>query len=41
MGEHKMIPTQKKIIGAMDKVSGKLIEFKRKNNIDLVVMKDG
>ncbi|WP_369014934.1 hypothetical protein [Flavobacterium anhuiense] len=34
-------PTQKKIIEAMDKVAEKLIEFKKKNNSDLVVMKDG
>ena len=50
MGEHKTTtttttttttPTQKKIIEAMDKVSEKLIEFKKKNNSDLVVMQDG
>ncbi|WP_165590680.1 MULTISPECIES: hypothetical protein [unclassified Flavobacterium] len=43
MGEHKTTttPTQKKIIEAMDKVAEKLIEFKKKNNSDLVVMKDG
>jgi len=42
-GEYKTTttPTQKKIIEAMDKVSEKLIEFKKKNNSDLVVMKDG
>ena len=34
-------PTQKKIIEAMDKVAEKLIEFKKKNNSDRVVMKDG
>lgn len=36
-----MTPTQKKIIEAMDKVSEELIEFKMKNNSDLVVMQDG
>ena len=43
MREHKTTttPTQKKIIEAMDQVSEKLIEFKKKNNSDLVVMKDG
>lgn len=34
-------PTQKKIIEAMDKVAEKLIEFKKTNDSDLVVMKDG
>ncbi|MET3021284.1 hypothetical protein [Flavobacterium hydatis] len=41
MGEHTTTPTQKKIIEAMDKVSENLIEFKKKNNSDLVVMKEG
>lgn len=34
-------PTQKKIIEAMDKVSEKLIESKKKNNSNLAVMQDG
>lgn len=37
----KTTPTQRKIIDAMDKVYENLIEFKKKNNSDLVVMKDG
>lgn len=41
MGEHKITPTQKKVLEGMDKVYEKLIEFKKKVNSDLVVMQDG
>ena len=41
MEEHRTTSTQKKIIDAMDKVYENLIEFKKKKNSDLVVMKDG
>lgn len=30
MGEHKITPTQKKVLEGMDKVYEKLIEFKKK-----------
>jgi hypothetical protein len=40
MKEFKRSDTQSKILGAMDKVYEKLIEFKKKNNSDLVIMKD-
>ncbi|CAA9203031.1 hypothetical protein FLACOL7796_04576 [Flavobacterium collinsii] len=36
-----MTPTQKKILDAMDEVYENLIEYKKKKNSDLVVMKDG
>jgi hypothetical protein len=41
METSKMTPTQKKILDAMDKVYENLIEYKKKKNSDLVVMKDG
>ncbi|MFV8344017.1 hypothetical protein [Flavobacterium sp. XS2P39] len=41
MEKHKTTLTQKKIIDAIDKVYENLIEFKKKKNSDLVVMKNG
>jgi hypothetical protein len=41
MENHKTTSTQKKVLEGMDKVYEKLIEFKKKTNSDLVVMKDG
>jgi len=41
MKTHKRTSNQKRILEGMDKVYEKLIEFKRKMNSDLVVMKDG
>jgi hypothetical protein len=41
MKTDKTTPTQKKIIDAMDKVYEDLIEFKKKKNSHLIVMKDG
>jgi hypothetical protein len=38
---HKRTANQKRILEGMDKVYEKLIEFKRKMNSELVVMKDG
>jgi hypothetical protein len=40
MKTHKRTSNQKKILEGMDKVYEKLIEFKRKMNSDLVVLKD-
>ena len=40
MKEFKRSATQSKILGAMDQVYEKLIEFKKKNNSELVIMKD-
>ncbi|WP_167330289.1 hypothetical protein [Flavobacterium denitrificans] len=41
MKTYKRSATQTKILDSMDLVYEKLIEFKKKNNSDLVVMKDG
>lgn len=41
MKTDKTTSTQKKILEGMDKVYENLIEFKKKANSDLVVMKDG
>ncbi len=40
METHKMTPNQTKILEGMDKVYDKLIEFKKKMNSELVVLKD-
>jgi hypothetical protein len=40
MKEHKRTSNQKKILEGMDKVYEKLIEFKRKMNSELVILKD-
>ena len=40
MKAFKRTPTQIKILESMDKVYEKLIEFKKKMNSDLVVLKD-
>jgi hypothetical protein len=40
MKSHKMTPNQAKILEGMDKVYDKLIEFKKRMNSELVVMKD-
>ena len=37
---HKRTSNQKRILEGMDKVYEKLIEFKRKMNSELVIMKD-
>ena len=37
---HKRTTKQKRILEGMDKVYEKLIEFKRKMNTELVIMKD-
>ncbi len=41
MKPHKLTANQKKIVEGMDKVYDNLIEFKRKMNSELVVLKDG
>ncbi len=41
MKPHKQTANQKKIVEGMDKVYDNLIEFKRKMNSELVVLKDG
>jgi len=41
MKTHKRTSNQKRILEGMDKVYEKLIEFKKKMNSELVVMKDG
>ncbi|MEO8533419.1 MAG: hypothetical protein ABI441_06710 [Flavobacterium sp.] len=41
MEDYKTTLTQKKVLDGMDKVYEKLIEFKKKANSDLVVMKNG
>lgn len=41
MKAHKRTSTQTKILKGMDKVYEKLIEYKRKMNSDLVILKDG
>jgi hypothetical protein len=38
---HKRTPNQTRILEGMDKVYEKLIEFKKKMNTELVIMKDG
>ncbi len=40
MKTYKRTPTQIKILEGMDKVYEKLIEFKKKMNSDLVILKD-
>jgi hypothetical protein len=40
MKEFKRSATQIKILNAMDQVYEKLVEFKKKNNSELVIMKD-
>jgi hypothetical protein len=40
MKTHKMTPNQTKILEGMDKVYDKLIEFKKKMNSELVIIKD-
>jgi hypothetical protein len=40
MEKHKFTPTQIKILEGMDKVYDKLIEFKKKMNSELVIIKD-
>jgi len=41
MKTHKRTSNQKRILEGMDKVYENLIEFKRKMNSELVIMKDG
>ena len=40
MKEYKRTPNQQKIIDGMSKVYEKLIEFKKKTNSELVILKD-
>jgi len=40
MKTHKMTPNQTKILEGMNKVYDKLIEFKKKMNTELVILKD-
>ena len=40
MEAHKMTPNQAKILEGMDKVYDKLIEFKKKMNSELVILRD-
>ena len=40
MKEHKRTSTQTKILKGMDKVYEKLIEFKKRMNSELVILKD-
>jgi hypothetical protein len=40
METQKMTPNQAKILEGMDKVYEKLLEFKKKMNSDLVILKD-
>jgi len=40
METHKMTPNQAKILEGMDKVYDQLIEFKKKMNSELVILKD-
>ena len=40
MKTHKMTPNQTKMLEGMDKVYEKLIEFKKKMNSELVIIKD-
>ena len=41
MKKHVRTANQEKILASMDKVYEKLIEFKKKMNSELVIMKDG
>lgn len=41
MTKHKRTANQSKILEGMDKVYVKLIEFKKRMNSELVVLKDG
>lgn len=41
MKAYKRTSTQTKILESMDKVYEKLIEYKRKNNSELVILQDG
>lgn len=41
MKKHVRTANQQKILEAMDKVYEKLIEYKKRMNSDLVIMKDG
>lgn len=41
MKQSKRTPNQTKILEGMDKVYDKLIEFKKKMNSELVILKDG
>ena len=41
MKTHKRTSNQKRILEGMDKVYENLIQFKRKMNSELVIMKDG
>ena len=40
METHKMTPNQTKIMEGIDKVYDKLIEFKKRMNSELVILKD-
>lgn len=40
MKTYKRTPNQKKILEGMDKIYDKLIEFKKKTNSELIVIKD-
>ncbi|WP_395059028.1 hypothetical protein [Flavobacterium sp.] len=40
MNTYKRTPNQKKILEGMDKIYDKLIEFKKKANSELIVIKD-
>jgi hypothetical protein len=40
MKTYKRTPNQKKILEGMDKIYDKLIEFKKKANSELIVIKD-
>ena len=40
MKEYKRTPNQTKILDGMDKVYDKLIEFKKRMNSELVILKD-
>ncbi|GEP52796.1 hypothetical protein FNO01nite_34680 [Flavobacterium noncentrifugens] len=40
MKEYKRTPNQTKILEGMDKVYDKLIEFKKRMNSELVILKD-
>jgi hypothetical protein len=40
MGTYKRTPTQIKILEGMDKVYEKLIEYKKKMNSEIVILKD-
>ena len=40
MKKHKRTPNQTKVLEGMDKVYDKLIEFKKRMNSELVILKD-